>query len=180
MSNFLQDLSPSLVSQALEANDLAFWIQLFRHFPGTTVHDDPGMLWVETGIRHDVFNRVLHTNLEPALLHATLDRVLGSFQERRLPFLYHLGPTSRPANLGAILQEHKLVHLETESGMAVDLLRIKEDIAVAPQLVVQPVTTREQLRQCIEVWEDGSPPDVIDLWCTLYAHICFIATRKRL
>jgi GNAT superfamily N-acetyltransferase len=160
-------------SRALEANKIALWTLLFSRFPGTTFHDDPGILWFETGIRHDIFNRVLQTRLEPSALPSTLDRVLGSFQERRLPFLYHLGPSSLPSNLGSHLQERALIHYETEPGMAVDLHRINEDIPVAPQLIIQPVTTHEQLRQWIGVWEAGSPSDVIDLWFTLYSGICF-------
>src|SRR2546430_2469062 len=104
MDNILQDFSSAKIAQALVANEIAFWTQLFGQFPQAKFYNDSGILWFETGIRHDVFNRVIKTRIEPEALHTTLHRVIGSFQERRLPFLWHMGPSSHPANLGSLLQ----------------------------------------------------------------------------
>ncbi len=57
--------------------------------------------------------------------------------------------------------------------MAVDLLKVKENVPQARQLVIQPVTTEELLRQWIRVWEFGSSEEVFRLWFTCYSGLCF-------
>ncbi len=172
MNNVLQDLSPSAVSLALDTNQIAFWSLLFSHFPEAELHDDPGIFWFETGIRHDVFNRVIQTSLELDTLPVAIERVLCYFQQRRMPFLWHLGASSHPTNSGSILEGYGLTHYETEPGMAVDLLRFNENILVAPQLAIHPVTTDELIEQWIHVWEFGSPEEVIHQWFTFYSGLC--------
>jgi len=168
MNEILQDLSPSAVPQAMDANAIAFWT-LFSHLPQVELHNDPGIRWFETGIRHDVFNRVFQTRLETDAFPVEIDRVSSYFQQSSLPFLWHIGPSSRPSNLGLLLQARGLIHYETEPGMAVDLLSINEHIPVATQLTIQPVTSEEQLQQWIRVWEFGSSEEVIRLWFTFYS-----------
>lgn len=94
-------------------------------------------------------------------------------QQNRLPFLWHLGAASGIPNGSATLEGYGLTHCETEPIMAMDLLRLDEGIAVTPQLVIQPVTTEEQLWQLIRFWEAGNPEDAVQLWYTCYAGLCF-------
>ena len=171
MDSILQDFSPSTVSLALDANEIAFWTFLFSRFPHAGIHDDPEALWLETGIFHDVFNRVLQTRLESGMSPAVLDRIAGHFQQHRMPFLWHVGPSSRPPNIDTFLQERGLFHHETEPGMALDLYRYNEAIPAATGVTIHPVTTAELLQQWIRIWEFGSSEEMIDLWFTLYSAI---------
>lgn len=172
MNDILHDFSPARLSQALDANKVAFWTLLFSRFPKTTFHDDPGMLWFETGIRHNIFNRVLQTSLAPDTCSVALERVIGYFQQHHLPFLWHLGPSSSPANLGSLLENYGMIYYDTEPGMAVDLLKLNEDLPVASQLTVHLVTTTDLLEQWICVWEFESSEELIRLWLTLYSGSC--------
>lgn len=169
MNAILHDFSSARLSQALDANKVAFWTLFFSRFPKTTFHDDPGMLWFETGIRHDIFNRVLHTSLASDTCSVTIEHVISYFQQHRLPFLWHRGPSSSPANLGSLLESYGMTHYETEPSMAVDLLKLNENLPIASQLTIHLVTTNELLEQWIRVWELGSSEEVIRLWLTLYS-----------
>lgn len=164
----LQDLSPAQVTQALDANRVALWT-LFGQLPQVRLHDEPEIRWFETGIRHDVFNRVLQTRLESAMLPASAAGVLDYFQQRRLPFLWHVGPSPRAADLGLLLRQRGLIHHETEPGMAVDLLHYNEDIPTASEVTIHPVTTDALLEQWIRIWEFESDEEVINLWLSFYA-----------
>src|SRR5690348_13491695 len=100
MNVVLQDFSPVQISLALDANHIAFWKLFFSRFPQAKLHDNSGILWFETGIRHDIFNRVLQTNLYPNTAPISIEQVSTYFQQRRIPFLWHSGPSSQPINLG--------------------------------------------------------------------------------
>lgn len=170
----LQDRSPSAVVLALCANRMAFWSQLFSYFPETAFHDDhQGIFWFESGIRHDIFNRGVQTHLESAPLRGDIQGILGHFQQRRLPFLWHIGASSFVSDERPLFEGYGLTHYETEPVMATDLLRFNEAIPVAPPVVIQPVTTPELLQYWLRVWEFESPEEVIQLWLTCYSGLCF-------
>lgn len=168
MNSILQDLSPSTVSLAIDANKIAYGT-LFSTLPQAALHDDPGILWFETGVPLDLFNGVLLTDMEPNALPEAIDRVLSHFQQRRLPFHWHVGPSSRPASFGHLLQARGITHEEDEPGMAVDLLTLNEDIPAASSITIHPVTTDELLQQWVRVWGCTAPEEVIHQFFTVYS-----------
>ncbi|QBD80357.1 GNAT family N-acetyltransferase [Ktedonosporobacter rubrisoli] len=168
MDTILHDFSTTKLSQAQDANKAAFWTLLLRHLPEAQLHTDTGMLWFETRIRHDVFNRVIQCNLAPDTCSATIESIVDYFRQNSLPFLWHRGPSSSPANLGSLLEASGMTHYETEPAMAVDLLKLNEDLQVASQLTIRRVKTSAMLEQWIRAWEVGSPEEVIRLWMALY------------
>src|SRR5581483_8086114 len=103
MNDFiLQDFTPSRIQQAIDDYQLAYG-SLFSTLPGAILHKDPGICWFETGIPLGLFNGVLHTNLSPTALPDEIARIKHHFEQRNLPFQWHVGPTSQPANLGDFL-----------------------------------------------------------------------------
>ena len=108
MSNILQDFSPSAISQALDAIEVAFWT-LFKNHPAMQLHDEPEIFWFESGTRHNVFNRILQVRFEGNTPPPAIERIVASFQSRRIPFLWHLGPSSRPAHLD-MLSASRAIH----------------------------------------------------------------------
>ena len=173
MSTNLQDFSPTAVSFAFDANLRAFWSQLFGHLPVAACHDEPGVFWFETGIHHDIFNRAMPTSLDLAVFPTSLERVRNHFQQRRLPFLWHMGASSHLTNEQPTVESYGLTHYETEPVMVADLHNFNEEISVAPQLAILPLNTDELLKQWVHVWELGSSQEVIDLWFTFYSGLCF-------
>ena len=171
MSIILQDLSLVKILLALEANQIAFWQLFFSRFPQARLHDDSGILWFETGIHHDIFNRVLQTNLHSSTDLAAIEQVARDFQQRRIPFLWHVGPSSQPVHLASLLESYGLIHYETEPGMAVDLYKINEESSATSLLTTQRVITQEQLEQWLRVWEYEGNEELIRLWQTFYLNI---------
>ena len=177
MSITLQDLSPVTVPFALDANLIAY-SSLFGSLPQAELHDDGGLLWFETGVPNDLFNGVLQTRLSQEALPAAIEQVLAHFQRRHLPFHWHLGPCSRPGNFGDLLEAHGISHVEDEPGMAVDLLAINEDLPMASNLIVHPVTTYQMVDQWTRVWGCGAPEEVIHHWFTVYSRLPFGPDRS--
>ncbi|GHO86450.1 GNAT family N-acetyltransferase [Dictyobacter formicarum] len=168
MNTALQDLSPSTVALAYDANHIAERM-LFSRLPQAELHNDLGLLWYATGSDADSFNGVLQTQLEPDRLSPAISRVCKYFQQRHLPFLWFVGPSSRPDNLGRILEENGFTHAETEPVMAVDLLRMNTDLPVSSRLAIHRVRTHEQLLQWLRVCFSECPEELIQQCFTLYS-----------
>ncbi|MGH2497143.1 MAG: GNAT family N-acetyltransferase [Ktedonobacteraceae bacterium] len=172
MNNVLQDLSPSTIPLAMDANKIAYGT-LLSTLPHAAFHEEPGICWFETGIPNDLFNGVLQTNVQPETLPAVIERILTHFQQRRLPFQWHIGPTSQPANFENLLPAYGIGHVEDEPGMAVDLLALNEDIPVPSNFGFHPVTTEQLLRQWTRVWGCGAPEGVIQDCFKVYSGLVF-------
>jgi ribosomal protein S18 acetylase RimI-like enzyme len=172
MNDFtLHDFTPSRIRQAIDDYKIAFGT-LLSTLPQGAMHNDPGICWFETGLPLGLFNGVLRTDLPPAELPEEIERVKAHFERRHLPFMWHVGPTSQPANLGDFLQARGIVHDEDEDepGMAVDLLALNEDLPVSSALAIQQVASREQVEQWAQVWGCGVTPDwVVRLLFEAYA-----------
>lgn len=168
MNNILQDLSSARTAQALDANKIAFGT-LLSTLPRAALHTEPGLLWFETGVPDGLFNGVVQTQLEREALPTAIERVLAHFQQQRLPFHWHVGPSSQPTSFGDLLVAHGIGHVEDEPGMAVDLLALNEDLLLASNLTIEPVTTDELLRQWTRTWGCGAPEEVIQHWFTVYS-----------
>lgn len=174
MNTVSQDLSPSGVIVAWRANLVAYWSQMFRHLPATSFHDEQGIFWFESGIRHDVFNRGMQTRLESASPRGAIRTILGHLQQRRLPLLWHVVAPSFVSEGRSQFERDGLTHYETEPVMAIDLLGINATIPAASSLVIQPVTTHELLQQWIRIDRFASPEEVLQLWLLCYSGLGFI------
>lgn len=168
MNTILQDLSPSKIVLAYDASHIAERMLFARLLPAE-LHDDPGILWYATGSDADSFNGVLQIQLEPDGLSLAIDRVCGYFQQRHLPFLWFVGPSSSPANLGQILEDHGFIHAETEPIMALDILKVNATIPLSSRLAIHLVTTYEQLLQWLHVCLLGCSETIIQQRFALYS-----------
>src|SRR5215469_11622848 len=158
--------SASQVAAAMEANRLGFW-KLFSHLPQVEWHEEKGVVWFETGIFHDVFNRVLSLRFESGPLPKAATQVIRHFQERRKPFLWHVGPTAQ-VDLELLLQEQGLDHEDTEPVLGGNLHQFKDDVPTASHVTIQLVTDAGLFERWLRIWEVESSEDVIQQWLTLY------------
>jgi GNAT superfamily N-acetyltransferase len=163
----LHDSSPEQAALALVANKVASGI-LLSTLPHATLHDEPGLLWFETGIALDAYNGVLQTSLSREALPAAAQRVLAHFKKRRLPFHWHVGPTSEPADLGDLLEFYGIGHDEDEPGMALDLLSPTPELPEVSRLVIEEVLAGNRLRQWSQTTFCGAPQEAVE--CVLTAH----------
>lgn len=111
-------------AERVAAIEAAFERQ-WRHFggyPGASLHDEDGVLWFESPIRHLPYNWVIRTRIAG---DADPDPIIGSvaarFQARDVPFMWIQQPSDRPVDLDRRLSVHGLDLVETATGMDLDL-----------------------------------------------------------
>jgi ribosomal protein S18 acetylase RimI-like enzyme len=157
MGAISQDLSTAGMAAAIEAN----WVAVFGHWshtPSIEVHDDePDLRWYITpGVPVPLFNHVYFSRLaQEQNIDAKIERVMGSFAEHEVPFMWSVGPFTQPPDLGARLESRGLLRVEELPGMAVDLQAINEDVPFPSTLTTERVSNTEVLRECIEVMRVG-------------------------
>jgi GNAT superfamily N-acetyltransferase len=146
MSDILKDFSAPALVAAIEANQLEFWADLAR-FPQVELHQDREIMWFVTGIPFPMCNLVCRAQFEPDDIDARIEATLAGFKSRHLPMLWHIGPSTRPADLGKYLTAHGLVHAGDDVGMAVDLLALNEDLPPPLALKIESVSDVVTLKQ---------------------------------
>lgn len=151
----------------MDAAMFAFW-ELFQHLSHLNIHDEHDMRWFDSSLHPGIFNRVIQARLTTDTA-STIERLIGVFQQRQQPFHWHVGPSSTPANLNALLLDHGLIHDETEPIMAADLHQLNEDLPFPSQLNIQAVTTTADLHRWEHIWESDESMEKRNLWVSLYA-----------
>ncbi len=177
MENILQDLTSSRVALALDANKIAFGT-LLSTLPGAEAHADHGLYWVETGVANELFNGVLQNSLGREALPAAIERIIAHFQRRRLPFHWHVGPSSQHTSFADLLEEQGMKYEEDEPGMAIDLLTLNENLPMATNLAIHPINSDEQLQQWTRTrGSKVTPEEVIQHWNRVYAGLPYGPTK---
>ncbi|GAB4526851.1 MAG: hypothetical protein Kow0063_01520 [Anaerolineae bacterium] len=146
MDRILNDFSASALAQAIEANQQAYLIDLVRS-PLVRVHQNQELVWFLTGERLPGFNRILHARFETGDVDAKIKAALAPFKAAGLPMLWHIGPGTRPVNLGEHLVAHGLRYVDDEPGMAIDLLALDDDPRLPARLQIELVRDEETLNQ---------------------------------
>jgi ribosomal protein S18 acetylase RimI-like enzyme len=106
---------------AIEDALVTHW-SLFGRWSQGSLHDDEGIVWFETPIKHLPYNMVMKTRVRPdADADAAVDRVARRFRDRDVPYLWVHRPSDRPSDLGHRLPQHGLDLVETVTGMVLAL-----------------------------------------------------------
>ncbi len=150
------DTSSAGMAAAIEAN-VVETSSLFGRVPGTELHDeDPALrFYVTAGVPFPLFNHVYLTRLPHESTDARIGEVRRHYAARRLPFMWSVGPFSRPLDLGSRLESHGLVRAEQLPGMAADLHALNEDIPLPTGLTIDRVGDAEVLGEYVEVARAG-------------------------
>jgi GNAT superfamily N-acetyltransferase len=172
MSEILQDLSAPALVTAIEANQFEAY-QIFHHWPRAEVHDGPDMLWTITDIPNSMFNKVFRAQLGPDNVDAAIEAVIARCRSRNVPVAWHVGPVTRPANLGEYLEAYGFTHTSEAPGMVVDLLALNEGLQEPPGLIIERVADVETLKQFCYVFKVGFgwPDFVEDAWLDLFTNV---------
>ncbi len=138
MQAIINDLASPGLAPALEANMAAFW-SAYGRGSGCTLHAAGGAAWFYTGLPVPLFNGVVLARFKEAEVLPTIESLRAEIAERRAPALWWLGPSSTPANLGALLRQHGLQPAGQAPGMAVDLALLNSAPPAVEGLVIQKV-----------------------------------------
>ncbi len=160
MTDILTDLSPASLAEAIQENEIAFWLYRAR-IAGWEVQEDAGLTWYVSGLSGALDNGVLRTRLAAHEADRRIVEMQAIFAERDLPMVWWGGPAHQPADLGARLEAHGFVSEGDDSGMAADLLALREDLPVPPGLTIERVADDATLTSWIialRLGNGGAPP----------------------
>lgn len=135
---------------------------LGRH-PRAAFYTQPDAQWLIADIPHPTFNRVMYACFESWQVEARIDIILAQYQQRQLPLVWMVGPSSQPADLGQRLQQHGLIYLGGYPGMVADL-------TIPSPLVQRP----EGLSICC-VSDESTLRDWLNIVAIGYAHPTFVS-----
>lgn len=163
MSAIVPAIEPTTIEGVIEANTNAYLLS-FARLPGAVLHDDPGLVWVDSGVPDVTFNSVVYANLGAADIDGCVADVLAHFRQRSRPVTWHIGPSSRPVDLDRALVAHGMLHDEDEPGMAVEIGGMRDDFPAPPGFTIETVRDATGLETWVGIWLFGAPPDIRRLY----------------
>jgi len=146
MLEILQDAAREALIEAIQENEIAFWLSRAR-LAGWEIHEEMGLTWYRSGLRSPMFNGVIRTTLAEDEADARIEATLARFRADGLPMVWWNGPSRRPMDLGARLLARGLTTSGDETGMAADLDALNEDVTTPAGLTVERVTDDAALRK---------------------------------
>jgi ribosomal protein S18 acetylase RimI-like enzyme len=98
---------------------IAHW-SIFGRWKHGALHEENGVLWFETPIKHLPYNAVIRTRIDgdsDSVVAAVVDR----FRARGVPFFWLVHPSARPRDLSERLAAQGLESVENATGMSLEL-----------------------------------------------------------
>jgi len=155
MESILVDISsPSRVAQAIEDNTVAYWASHCGP-AGVEMRRQADRLWIRSGQSCTITNCIMWTDFPTEEADRRIEEVLDLFRPQRLPLIWWIGPSTRPADLGARLLAHGLRCGGEEPGMAVELSRLPLDEPRPAGLSIVPVERALALRRWVGAYVAG-------------------------
>jgi GNAT superfamily N-acetyltransferase len=141
--------SEAILAQAIEDNAAEFLLALGRA-AGSEERHDPQLRWTIGGSPIDYHNCVVYANLLPEAVDAAIRASVERFRAYGVPGSWHVGPSMRPATIGARLVAHGFSFAGPEPGMAADLHALPDDLAASAPLAIERVADARAL----DAWTD--------------------------
>jgi hypothetical protein len=114
--NNIDTIARSILVHELEENLWEMW-SVFGRGPGCSLHKQDNLIWFETPIPIIPYNGVLRFDVQDNV-DQTIGRIVEHFQQREVPFMWILHPSSSPSDLRDRLQRSGLSDVEPILGMA--------------------------------------------------------------
>ena len=150
MSEIVRDISPESLARANEIN-LAEGLATCARAYGGEVRDEPDLLWCALGISGAGWNRVPRANLAPETLDERIAWVIERARALHVPFLWDIGPSMRPTDLGEHLLRHGLTDVGEEPAMGVALADLPDALTLPEGVTVERVRDRASQEQWVRV-----------------------------
>jgi predicted GNAT family acetyltransferase len=142
----ITDVEFSVLSliKAIEENLFAFH-PYFMNWSRSEGQTGPRLMWSITDLPFPIFNNILGARLKPDEADIEIEAAISRGRKRNVPFLWFIGPSTTPADLGKHLIAHGFILDEDAHGMAADLNTLKEVPAKQPDLTITQVKSYEAL-----------------------------------
>lgn len=156
MLNILKNPSKSEIQKAIEYN----WYDFIRRWSnldieGIEYEDKPEYFKLMTGVPYFRLNVVLDTHISPDNAEETVRNIVSTFKERRMPFIWILGPSSSSDKVKEHILKNKLIFIIKPPGMAFNLNNLSEDKKKIPDLEIVKVEDTEIRNTFLDVGLTG-------------------------
>lgn len=142
----LEQLSAPTLVEAIENNLIEEMAWFGRALPQAELHKTPELLSFYTGAGGP--NGVLYARFaseDVQYVANIIDDVMEYFEARGVTFGWTVGPSTRPPQLASILEARGFVYSASTTGMAVDMLAMREDVPHNTELSVTEILDMEHL-----------------------------------
>ena len=124
--------------------------------PFYTVQASDDLTMMCHGAREATYQGVGYANLNPENADNKIDSVISYFKERQLPFMWYIGPDTRPTNLGELLQKHGLNFGGEAPAMAIKISDLKPR-QLPKGFRIELAQDQDQLRTFFDTWIESYP-----------------------
>ncbi len=149
MGDIVRDVSPESLARANEANLAEGMAACVRAYGGV-VMDEQDLLWSALRFPAVGWNRVTRANLAPGTEDERIETVIAQARALNVPFLWCIGPSMRPTNLGDYLLRHGFTDAGDDPAMGMDLARLPANLPTLENVTIERVTDIPMLR----IWND--------------------------
>lgn len=179
MPEIWTDFSPQMLIRALESSYVDYG-RVFAGAPGGELYDEPEMMRFSSGIPVPLRNGVYRAHLAPDTADAKIEETIAYFKARDLPFMWLVGPSSQPQDLGERLAAHGIMHALDAPGMALDLRALVEDVTAPAEFEIRAMRDLKALQDFARVFNEsfGMPASVHDLFSRAYAKLSLDGDRS--
>jgi ribosomal protein S18 acetylase RimI-like enzyme len=137
-----------LLINEIECNLWETWANWGRG-PGCVLHEENNILWFETPLPIIPYNGVLRFSVSDDS-ERQINAIINRFQNRQVPFIWVLHPSSQPPDLSHRLVDHGLKDVEPIYGMARTLASLPDLPALPSNIQVRKVADEHDANALIQ------------------------------
>ncbi len=129
--------------------------------PGCELHEEQDVLWFETPLPIIPYNGVLRFSASDDA-QPQINTIINHFQDREVPFIWILHPSSQPSDLSHRLVDRGLKDVEPIYGMARRLASLPDLSALPANIQVRKVEDERDANALIQFasWRWGIPQEL--------------------
>ena len=171
ISAIVRDVSSESLARANEANLAEGFAACARAYGGE-VRDELDLLWCATGLNAAGWNRVPRAQIAPDRVDERIEAVIARARALGAPFLWDVGPSMRPLDLGDHLLRHGFSDEGEEPAMGVALAQLPETLSLPDGVTIERVLDRAAQEQWVRTSCEGfgMPPSAIEPEVAAMAH----------
>lgn len=132
----------------------------FARMPGALLHEDPSLVWIDSGVVDGNLNSVVLAHFAPDTVYDRVEAVIAHFREHNRAFTWHVGPSTEPPTLAPALLAHGFALRDKEPGMAIEINRVRKGFETPTDLTIETVRDAASLADWVSVWLNAKPEDM--------------------
>lgn len=163
--------SPELVQQ-MEASMLAYHMLMGR---GSRAEEyrTPQVHLMVSGAPDSIFNGVLRAAIPTEQADETIEKIIGRFRAYKVTGSWHVGPSSRPLDLGERLLARGFRHIGDRSGMAIAIPPASRRLLIPEGVTIRLASSLRDIDRWMSVFRQVSG-------LSLYQHAWYLGRYRKL